>query len=57
MGVTWLDIANAYGSIPHTGIKSAIEAAHIPEKTQTLIASNFHDEKIRFATKDFITEG
>ena len=52
--VTWLDIAN--GSIPHTVIKSALEAAHIPEKTQTLIASYYHDVKIRFTTKDFTTE-
>ena len=54
--VTWLDIANAYGSIPHTVIKSALEAAHIPEKTKTLIASYYHDVKIRFTTKDFTTE-
>ena len=54
--VTWLDIANAYGSIPHNVISAALEAAHVPEKTRDLIASYYSDVKIRFTTKHFTTE-
>ena len=54
--VTWLDIANAYGSIPHAVIRAALEAAHVPKKTQDLISSYYNDVKIRFSTKKFTTE-
>ena len=53
--VTWLDIANAYGSIPHDVIKKALERAHVPEKTRQLIESYYSDVRIRFTTKDFTT--
>ena len=54
--VTWLDIANAYGSIPHSVIHAALEAAHVPQKTRDLIASYYRDVKIRFTTKNFTTD-
>ena len=54
--VTWLDIANAYGSIPHNVIKQALESAHIPIRTRELIMNYYKDLKIRFTTNDFITE-
>ena len=54
--VTWLDIANAYGSIPHSVISAALEAAHIPERTLELISSYYNNVNIRFTTKNFTTE-
>ena len=54
--VTWLDIANAYGSIPHSVIHAALEAAHVPPKTRDLIASYYRDVKIRFTTENFTTD-
>ena len=54
--VTWLDIANAYGSIPHDVIKKALERAHVPDNTRQLIDSYYSDVKIRFTTKEFTTE-
>ena len=33
--ITWLDIANAYGSIPHNVIQKALVKAHIPKEHQT----------------------
>ena len=54
--VTWLDIANAYGSIPHDVIRIALERAHVPEKTRDLIASYYSDARIRFTTKNFTTD-
>ena len=54
--VTWLDIANAYGSIPHDVIKTALERAHVPEKTRELISSYYSDVRIRFTTSNFTTD-
>ena len=54
--VTWLDIANAYGSIPHSTIREALKRAHIPEKTRNLIDNYYDNVKIRFTTKKFTTE-
>ena len=54
--VTWLDIANAYGSIPHDVIKKALERAHVPERPRQLIESYYSNVKIRFTTKTFTTE-
>ena len=54
--VTWLDIANAYGSIPHNVIGKALEGAHVPEETRKLIGSYYDNVKIRFTTDSFTTE-
>ena len=54
--VTWLDIANAYGSIPHDVIKHALENAHLPTRARDLIANYYKDLRIRFTTKDCTTE-
>ena len=53
--VTWLDIANAYGSIPHDVIKKALERAHVPENTRQLVESYYSDVRIRFTTREFTT--
>ena len=53
--VTWLDIANAYGSMPHRVIKDALEAAKVPEKVRELISSYYSNVKIRFTTKTYTT--
>ena len=54
--VTWLDIANAYGSIPHDVIKKALERAYVPENTRQLIESYYSDVRIRFTTREFTTD-
>ena len=54
--VTWLDIANAYGSIPHYLIIEALKEAHIPEDTVRLIEDYYRDVRIRFTTKGFVTD-
>ena len=54
--VTWLDIANAYGSIPHDVIMKALQRAHIPDSTRSLIESYYSDVRIRFTTAKFTTE-
>ena len=54
--VVWLDIANAYGSIPHSLIQLALRRAHVPEEVCKLVESYYADMKIRFTTKDFTTD-
>ena len=54
--VVWLDIANAYGSIPHNLIQLALKKAHAPEGFCKLVESYYADMNIRFTTKEFTTE-
>merc|ERR1739840_24892 len=54
--VVWLDIANAYGSIPHNLIQIALRRAHAPEGFCKLVESYYSDMNIRFTTKEFTTE-
>ena len=54
--VTWLDIANAYGSIPHKLIMKSLSEAHIPNDVIQLVESYYKDARIRFATRNFTTE-
>ena len=54
--ITWLDIANAYGSIPHSLILTALHRAHVPEEVCELVKTYYADVRIRFTTADFTTE-
>ena len=54
--VTWLDIANAYGSMPHSLILTALERTHVPESMRQLVKSYYSDIKIRFTTKEYTTD-
>ncbi|XP_061747756.1 uncharacterized protein LOC133545995, partial [Nerophis ophidion] len=45
LAVLWLDLENAYGSIPHKLVEEALNRHHIPKKFRDLILdyySNFH---------------
>ena len=54
--VTWLDIANAYGSIPHELIMKSLSEAHIPEDVIHMVENYYNNARIRFATRNFTTE-
>ena len=54
--VTWLDIANAYGSIPHKLIMRSLKEAHIPEEVISMVENYYSNARIRFATQNFTTE-
>ncbi|KAJ8364767.1 hypothetical protein SKAU_G00135980 [Synaphobranchus kaupii] len=53
--VIWLDLANAYGSIPHQLISYAMEFFHMPSCIKSLVASYFKDLQMCFALQDFTT--
>ena len=48
--ITWLDIANAYGSLPHWLITTSLRRAHVPEETHKLREEYYSDVNIRFFT-------
>ena len=54
--ITWLDIANAYASVPHNLIQIALQRTHAPEYFRDLVESYYNDTKIRFSTTQFTTE-
>lgn len=41
--VMWLDLANAYGSVPHRLINYATEFFHMPERLRSLVSHYFKD--------------
>ena len=43
--ITWLDIANAYRSIPQYTIHNALQRAHVPEDIVNLVEDYFSDTK------------
>merc|ERR1712039_801923 len=45
--VTWLDIANAYGSIPHELIMKSLSEAHIPEDVIHMVENYYNNARIR----------
>jgi len=54
--IVWLDLANAYGSIPHGLIQVALDHYHIPAKVKGMISSYFGGIQMRFRTADFTTQ-
>lgn len=53
--VVWLDLANAYGSIPHKLIESALQYYHIPKHIQGMINAYFSGMKLRFMVGEKMT--
>jgi len=53
--IVWLDLANAYGSIPHQLIQEALQHYHVPEHARSLIRSYYSNIHLRFSCKSFTT--
>ena len=51
----WLDLANAYGSIPHKLVQLTLDRYHIPEKTRTLLQDYFDRFRMCFTVGDYTT--
>lgn len=47
--VLWLDLANAYGSIPHKLVETALDRHHVPRKNKDLILNygNYWNSRLR----------
>ena len=55
LSVVWLDLANAYGSVPHALIEFATEILWIPEKVRNFIMQYYSDFHMRFTTNQLTT--
>ena len=56
LSVVWLDLENAYGSVPHKLLKMAMEHFWIPEEIQRLMMKYYDNFMMRFTVGDFTTE-
>ena len=55
LAVIWLDLANAYGSMPHNLVKLTLQWYHVSEKIRQLLESYFDRLELRFAVQNFTT--
>lgn len=55
LAVLWLDLTNAYGTVPHKLVDYTLKAYRIPQKVQLLLQSYFGQFKMCFASGDFTT--
>jgi hypothetical protein len=55
LAVLWLDLANAYGSIPHKLVELTLQKYHVPAQIQQLLKHYFDHFKMRFTVNDFTT--
>lgn len=53
--VTFLDLANAFGSVPHNLLWESFKFFHVPPSITTLVKSYFEDLQLCFSTPDFTT--
>ena len=53
--VVFLDLANAFGSVPHELLWSAFSFFHIPNTITTLVKSYFQDVQFCLTTSEFTT--
>ena len=56
LSVVWLDLANAYGSVPHSILFKAMEHFHIPECVRLLMKNYYGNFQMRFSTQEFTTD-
>ena len=47
MNVLWLDLKNAYGSIPHNLVEEAFKRHHVLKKITELIVDYYNDFQMR----------
>ncbi|XP_038147774.1 uncharacterized protein LOC119787807 [Cyprinodon tularosa] len=50
LAVLWLDLANAYGSIPHKLVELSLSRYHVPEKVRHLILDYYEDFSLRVSS-------
>jgi hypothetical protein len=56
LSVIWLDLANAYGSVPHKLLELAMEHFWIPEVIQRMMMEYYDNFVMRFTTGKFTTD-
>lgn len=54
--VIWLDLANAYGSVPHQMLWQSLQMYHVPDHITTMLKRYYADFAIRFSSMEYTTE-
>ena len=55
LSVVWLDLANAFGSVPHQLLQKSMEHFWIPPEIQTLLMTYYDKFIMRFSTDEYTT--
>ena len=55
LDVVWLDLANAYGSVPHKLIRFAMEFFWVPTKVVDIVDAYYGKFEMRFMTRHYTT--
>ena len=53
--VIWLDLANAYGAVPHNLLWKALEMHHIPNSMIDILKQYFSNFRMLFRTMSYVT--
>lgn len=53
--VVWLDVANAYGSVPHQLLNYTTEFFHMPGSIRSLVANYLKDMQVAFSLQEYTT--
>ena len=56
LNVVWLDLANAYGSVPHELLMKAMDFFYIPGEVKMIMKRYYDKFRMRFTTENFTTE-
>ena len=53
LDVIWLDLVNAYRSVPQQMIHLSLQMYHVPAEISSMLGTYFDRFRMRFTTKDF----
>ena len=56
LAVLWLDLANAYGSMPHKLVEFALTSHHVPSKVASIILDYYENFKLRISSKSVTSD-
>ena len=56
LAVLWLDLGNAYGSIPHKLVEETLKRHHVPGKISELILGYYDNFQVRISSKILISD-
>ena len=54
--VIWLDIANAFGSVPHSLVTLALESLHLPQWLTRYVTAFYHNIQVVGRTNHYLTD-
>ena len=56
LSVVWLDLANAYGSVPHKLIEFSLDFFHVPRILKSFLMDYYTSFQMKFSAGDYLTQ-